>query len=135
MNPVVFSPSWPRFSRGDMVNIPVNVTNYSNEIANMVIFTIIDPYYNYEYVNASVSISSQEWKIVDLNYQTTNNSKPGVWIVLYTLYNETEKIWSNYYGAFTLDVSIGDLSSFKADLTLISPSEEQKRDPADTCQS
>ncbi len=122
-NPVAFSPSWIRFNRGDTVSITVNVTNYGNETANKVSFVIIDPYYNYDYVNVSVSIPPHESSIVDLNYTTTNSSEPGVWMVLYTLYNETGKVWSAYYGAFTLDIDIADFSTFEVELVLKSPGE------------
>jgi thiol-disulfide isomerase/thioredoxin len=122
MNPVAFSPSWPKFRRGDVVTIPVNVTNYGSTAASKVVFTLIDPYYNYWYLNVSVSIPPNGWRIVDLNYSTTSASSPGIWMVLYTLYNGAGKIWSGYHGAFTLDVDINDFSSFTAELTLISPS-------------
>jgi hypothetical protein len=77
-NPVVFSPSWPKFRRGDVVTIPINVTNYGNTTANKVVFTLIDPYYNYWYVNVSVSIPPNEWRTVNLNYSTTSASNPGI---------------------------------------------------------
>jgi len=122
MNPVAFSPSWPKFRRGDVVTIPVNVTNYGSTAASRVVFTLIDPYYNYWYLNVSASISPNGWRIVNLNYSTTSASSPGIWMVLYTLYNGSGKIWSGYHGAFTLDVDINDFSSFTAELTFISPS-------------
>ena len=120
-NPAIYSPTWPEFHRGDTINIPVNVTNWSEETANKVTFAVIDPLYNYEYVNVSVSIPPKETRLVNLSYKTKTSSRSGVWITFYNLYNETTKVWSGYSGAFLLDITLEQLSKFNLNVVLRNP--------------
>jgi hypothetical protein len=46
-------------------------------------------------------------------------------MVLYTLYNDTSRLWNSYGGAFTLGFNVSQVSSYKAYLNLTNPAGEQ----------
>ena len=113
-NPLITSQDWTLFSRGDLVEKDVFVTNYNTTDIDLVSFTVLDPLYNQHTVDVSQTIVAGEEGTVPFSLQTSLDSPPGIWIMLYDLYQGDEWRGSGYSGAFVLDIDMTKLTSFKA---------------------
>ena len=112
---------YPRYELGSLVNIPVEIYNYSDQTVDKVVFSVFDPDYEEEYVEVSVSIPPNATDTVDFNYETTSSSKVGTYFVLYSLYSGETVIGRGFGGGFALGVDTSELSRYQVNFTLRNP--------------
>lgn len=112
VNPVISSESWSSFTRGDLASISVDVTNNGDQDVDLISFLLISPSYKFTTVNVSETLIVDESKLIKLEYQTSQDSETGVWMVVYNLYSSGVKVDSLYTQSFTLDIDLDMLSSY-----------------------
>jgi hypothetical protein len=115
---------YPQYEVGDTVEIPVSVTNDADIPADRVSFAVFIPDYDPDYVDVPVSVPAGETRIVDFAYQTTAESQPGVYLVLYLLYAGDTLIASGFPGGFGLGVDMAGVSTYEVNFTLADPDGE-----------
>ena len=74
---------YTEYELGDVVDVPINITNPFNVTINKVSFSVYDPDMETDYVNVSTTIPPNETRIVDFIYGDTD--KEGFYLVLYSL--------------------------------------------------
>jgi len=74
---------YPKYELDDVVNIPINVTNYFNVTIDNVSFIVYDPDMEIDYVNVSIAIHENETRTINFTYEDTD--KEGFYYVLYSL--------------------------------------------------
>ena len=63
-----------RFSRGDTVNLSLDVTNTGNMKSTGLTFLLLDPEHHSYYVNMSETIEPDETRTIDLSFETSDES-------------------------------------------------------------
>ncbi|MBN2335095.1 thioredoxin family protein, partial [Candidatus Bathyarchaeota archaeon] len=111
-NPLIASETWSHFARGDLVEIEYTVYNNNASDADRVTFTVYDPYHIAHTVDVQQTVAAGTSETVTLQLETGADSPPGIWMVVYDLYDGEEWRWSSYIGAFTLDIDLTELTSF-----------------------
>ncbi|TRO46655.1 hypothetical protein E2P60_04785, partial [Candidatus Bathyarchaeota archaeon] len=121
-NPYDF-PSYS-FSAGDLVTIPVNVTNRGNSTSDKVTFILYDPFYDFStrvITELSGTLEQNESRVIDFTYQTSISNESGVWSIAYFFFSGNESVWAAWGPEFSLDYGIGDLSELKVEIKLFDP--------------
>ncbi|MCJ7761421.1 hypothetical protein MUP59_09830, partial [Candidatus Bathyarchaeota archaeon] len=84
----------PEYSPGDSVNLSTSIPNHFGRTANRVMFTVVDPEKNVAYINETVTLATNEIKLIDFVYSTA--SKLGIYWVDYALYSDNVLIGYNH---------------------------------------
>ena len=111
-NPIVFSTNWTDYTKGDLVTIPVNVTNKADQAAESVSFELLSPSYELVTVELAEAVGANETQLLTLEYQTNSSTEAGIWLVMYRLYSGEDEVYSMYHGAFTVEGNVNMLSLY-----------------------